>query len=117
MFDPKTLPEEIPNFHTELINRSSEYSQSWQEEAKEVALSYKGNKYPVMVKNGDSYRLSREDGRQVYLNMIKRQYRVMANYLTNNEPTYLITGSGNEFRNEDSANAQAVLDETFEGPL
>lgn len=49
--------------------------------------------------------------------MIKRQYRVMANYLTNNEPTYLITGAGEEFRNEDSVNAQAVLDETFEGPL
>lgn len=51
MFDPKTLPENVPEFHTRLINRSSEFSQEWQNEAKEVALSYRGNKYPTMVRN------------------------------------------------------------------
>ncbi len=118
MLDPKSDAKQLVDYHNRLINRNIEYRQAWENDCKLVSLSYKGNKYPVLERDqSSSNRIVRETNKNVYLNMIKRQYRVMANYLTNNEPTYLITGGNNEFRPENAIQVNALLDSTFDGPI
>lgn len=118
MLDPKSNAQQLVDYHTKLVNRCAQERNDWEQDCKMVEMSYKGNKFPVEVfaKDGTSS-VSRDRNKRVSVNMIKRQYRVMLNYLSNNEPTYVITGAGPDFQDGDTANARAILDETFEGPL
>lgn len=118
MLDSNATAAQLVDYHTTLVNRCSEERTEWEQDCKLVEMSYKGNKYPVATYKPDgSFTVSQASGKPVLINMIKRQYRVMSNYLTNNEPTYVITGAGPDFQDADTANARAILDETFEGPL
>jgi len=83
------------NLQNELINNNLDYRKTWEEDCKDVALAYEGNKFPATVVNrntGESNgRIGRAKNKPVFLNLVKRQYRVIGNFLRNNEPQYVIT--------------------------
>ena len=87
--------------------------------AKLVALSYNGNKHPVLsYKRGDKTTtgsIRKEKDAEAFVNLIKRQHRVITNYLNNNEPTFLITGFVQDTKNEDEVLTREFLNFVFEG--
>lgn len=107
------------NFQTELINDNIEFRKEWEEDCKKVALSYGGNKFPsTMISRatgtGDG-KVKRAKDKPVYLNLIKRQYRVMGNFLRNNEPQYLISEASEEAEEKDLIMIRESLDSVFAG--
>ena len=83
------------NYQNSIIDDNISYRTQWANDCRSVIESYRGNAFPTIVKTGASLtttsKLLREKGREVFVNMVKRQYRVMSNYLLNNEPQYLIS--------------------------
>lgn len=59
------------------------YRKEWETIAMEVELSYRGIKFPVHNKLGEH---KNDPKYPVYVNIVKRQHRAIANYLLNNEP-------------------------------
>lgn len=117
--DQDNKSEDYINHQTELINDNIEFRKEWEEDCKRVALSYEGNKFPTTLVNrssgaGDG-RILRKKDKPVYLNLIKRQYRVMGNFLRNNEPQYLITEAAEEAEEADLKMVRESLDSVFAG--
>lgn len=90
-----TKSEEFVDMQNKVINENITYRKQWEEDNKNVVRSYQGNKYPTQkvsrstgVATGP---VSRKKDKQTFVNIIKRQYRVMANYLLNNEPQFTAT--------------------------
>ena len=90
----------------------------WENEAKLVHYSYHGNKYPMTLEYADrriaDTKVRKTQGKEVYVNLIKRQYRVMANFLNNNEPEYVISGFTPETQEEDEESTREFLNYIFE---
>lgn len=88
-------------------------------ECQQVILSFRGTKYSAVPqaqfskKETSPYRNQR--GKVVYVNMLKRQYRVMVNYLMNNEPQYMVTGTGEGETEGDRVATREILDSIFQG--
>lgn len=110
--------EDYVNMQTELINDNIDFRKEWEQDCKRVALSYEGNKFPsTMVSrttgNGD-WRILKQKDKPVYLNLIKRQYRVMGNFLRNNEPQYLVTETSEDTEEGDLVKVREALNTVFE---
>lgn len=83
-----------------------------------------GNKFPIDTSSerritGQSFYESfgKSKVERVYLNTIKRQYRIMANYLQNNEPNYVITKGTGEAQESQLVQTRAFLDNVFTGQV
>lgn len=80
--------------NNKIIENNLQYRKQWETDAKEVQLSFDGNKFPVKdfnTKTGLYGEIRRSSKKTVNLNIIKRQWRAIANFLQNNEPQFLIT--------------------------
>lgn len=115
----KNKAKDYVDMQNDLINDNIEYRREWEEGCKKVALAYKGNKFPTTVVskttgNGDG-KVGRNKNKPVFLNLIKRQYRVMSNFLRNNEPQYLITEASQEAEESDLVKTRQSLDTVFQG--
>ena len=92
---PETKSVDFVNLHTELINNNITMRKAWDIACKDVALAYNGNKFPSTVVNlntgSSNGTIGKSKNKTVFLNLVKRQWRVMGNFLRNNEPQYLIT--------------------------
>lgn len=88
-----------------LINDNISYRTEWENDAKLVHYAYHGNKYPVREEQFNrtitNTTIKKQKGTEVFVNLVKRQYRVMANYLNNNEPAYVVTGFNGKTAHED----------------
>lgn len=126
--------EVIISMQTTIINDHISYRQriGWEKQAQAVELSYKGNKFPIYTPGttDESRRITgttwysnwgRSSDKISYLNLIKRQHRVLANYLRNNEPKYLITDDPFNYKEDpndtvtdnDMTAARSLLDNIF----
>ena len=107
------------NMNNKLIDDNIEYRREWEEDCKKVQLSYRGNKFPVRDANRVSGTVSgvvkRSTEKKAYLNLIKRQWRVISNYLLNNEPQYLITEKSDDAKEEQLVEVRELLDLIFDG--
>jgi len=107
------------NLQNDLINDNITYRTQWESDCKDVALAYDGNKFPSTVVNrntGESNgRIGKSKSKPVYLNLVKRQYRVMGNFLRNNEPQYLITKSSEQAEEADLRIVREALDTVYGG--
>lgn len=107
------------NMNNTLINDNITYRSEWEKEAKLVHYAYHGNKYPVQDKYLDNRVVSgtvkKKKDAEVFVNLIKRQYRVMGNFLNNNEPAYVITGFSSKTQQEDEIATREFLDFVFQG--
>ena len=110
---------EFVNMNNKLIDDNIEYRRQWEEDCKKVQLSYRGNKFPVQDYNRQSQTLSntikRSTEKKSYLNLVKRQWRVISNYLLNNEPQYLITEKTDDTKEEQLVEVRELLDLIFDG--
>lgn len=110
---------EFVNMNNKLIDDNIEYRRQWEEDCKKVQLSYHGNKFPVQEYNRQSQTLSntikRSTEKKSYLNLVKRQWRVISNYLLNNEPQYLITEKTDDTKEEQLVEVRELLDLIFDG--
>lgn len=110
---------EFVNMNNKLIDDNIEYRRQWEEDCKKVQLSYRGNKFPVKDYNRQSQTLSntikRSTEKKSYLNLVKRQWRVISNYLLNNEPQYLITEKADDTKEEQLVEVRELLDLIFDG--
>ncbi len=115
---PKNAGELI-NMNNKLIDDNLAYRKDWEEECKAVTLSYKGNKFPVKLQNVQSGQISskitRSSTKKVSLNLVKRQWRVISNYLLNNEPQYLITEKAETVSEDKLVETRQLLDCIFMG--
>lgn len=59
--------------------------------------------------------IRKEKDAESFVNLIKRQHRVITNYLNNNEPTFLITGFIQDTKNEDEVLTREFLNFVYEG--
>lgn len=118
-YDADAEAVDFVNMNNELINENINYRRMWEEDAKLVYYASHGNKYPVQLeytnRTLNDSRVRREKGTEVFVNLIKRQYRVMANYLNNNEPMYVITGASAETQQSDEVSTREFLDFIFQG--
>jgi len=114
-----TTSEELVDSQNELINANISQRKQWEEECKMVMMAYRGNKFPVLQykrsAGSESGSIGKDKGKDVFVNLIKRQYRVTANYLLNNEPQYLITKTGQDTEESDLVAKREWLDMVFEG--
>ena len=110
---------EFVNMNNKLIDDNITYRREWEEDCKRVQLSYRGNKFPVRDANRVSGTVSgvvkRSTEKKAYLNLIKRQWRVISNYLLNNEPQYLITEKTDDTQEEQLVETRELLNLIFEG--
>jgi len=85
--------KEYVDLQNEIINQNISYRSDWEKECKTVMNSYSGNKFPELVTKTSWWQTSLAKSKvdKPFVNLIKRQYRTTANYLLNNEPTYIIT--------------------------
>lgn len=113
-----TTASEFVNMNNKLIDDNIEYRRQWEEDCKKVQLSYRGNKFPVQDYNRQSQTLSntikRSTEKKSYLNLVKRQWRVISNYLLNNEPQYIITEKSEETEESQLVEVRELLDLIFE---
>ena len=90
-----TKASELINIQNKLIDQNLEHRHDWEEDCKMVQLSYRGNKFPVREANLNTSTLSskikRSSKDKGYLNLVKRQWRVISNYLLNNEPAFILS--------------------------
>ena len=107
------------NMNNKLIDDNIEYRREWEEDCKKVQLSYRGNKFPVRDANRVSGTVSgvvkRSTEKKAYLNLVKRQWRVISNYLLNNEPQYLITEKTDDTQEKQLVEVRELLDLIFDG--
>lgn len=84
------------NMQNKLIDDNLLLRKEWEQEAQLVILSYNGNKHPVTHmqrgNNTTSGVVKKAKDCENYVNLIKRQHRVISNYLNNNEPAIVVTG-------------------------
>lgn len=116
-----TQAHQFVNLNNRVIDQNIEYRREWEEDCKQVQLSYRGNKFPVKLatrKAGGETSISssihKSQKAKGYINLVKRQWRVIANYLLNNEPQYLITkkegGVGEDFIEETREALNLIFD-------
>lgn len=109
---------EFVNLNNKLIDDNISYRREWEEDCKRVETSYRGNKFPVRDANRVSGTVSavvkRHTEKKSYLNLIKRQWRVISNYLLNNEPQYLITEKTDDTEESQLVETRELLDLIFE---
>lgn len=88
-----TKSTQFVDMQNDLINSNISYREQWELECKDVMMSYKGNKFPAMRvnKNLNTSKIIKDNSQNVYVNLIKRQYRTTANFLLNNEPQFIVT--------------------------
>lgn len=90
-----TKASELINIQNKLIDQNLEHRKDWEQDCKMVQLSYRGNKFPVHEVNTNSATISskikRSSKDKGYLNLVKRQWRVISNYLLNNEPAFILS--------------------------
>lgn len=114
-----TQSSEFVNMNNKLIDDNIEYRRQWEEDCKKVQLSYRGNKFPVKDYNRQSQTLSntikRSTEKKSYLNLVKRQWRVISNYLLNNEPQYIITEKSDDTKEEQLVEVRELLNLIFDG--
>jgi hypothetical protein len=95
ILNKKAIDADFVNFQNEIIDTNITNRNEWETDCKLVIESYRGNKFPwtklIRWSNATTSKILRSPNKDVYVNMIKRQYRVMSNYLLNNEPQYIIT--------------------------
>jgi hypothetical protein len=102
-----------------LINKNIEYRITWEENARASMLAYSGNLYPSAIKNlvtgvTDSI-VKKEKDKPVYVNLPKRQWRVIGSFLRNNEPQYLITEASENAEEKDLVEVRQALDAAYKG--
>jgi hypothetical protein len=96
-FKDLTTSAGFVNMQNKVIDDNLTYRKQWEDDCKQVQLSYRGNKFPVRLATKSSQGASignsiqRSSQNKGYLNLVKRQWRVISNYLLNNEPQYIIT--------------------------
>lgn len=114
-----TKSSDFVNMNNKLIDDNISYRKQWEEDCKKVQLSYRGNKFPVRDYNRQSQTLSntikRSTDKKAFLNLVKRQWRVISNYLLNNEPQYLITEKTDDTEEEQLVEVRELLDLIFDG--
>lgn len=107
------------NLQNKLIDDNLTYRAQWEDDCKKVQLSYQGNKFPVKDvdrKTGTvQSQIKRSSDKKGYLNLVKRQWRVISNYLLNNEPQYLITEKTDGVKENQLEEARELLDLIFDG--
>lgn len=106
------------NLNNLLINQNIEFRRSWEEDCKSVALSFQGNKFPVKLMNRSNNQIAanitKSTERKAMLNLVKRQWRVISNYLLNNEPHYVITEKSDDTTEEQLIEVRELLDQIFD---
>lgn len=111
-------PSEFINLNNSLIADNITHRREWEEDCEKVELSYKGNKFPVKDYNRVSQTLSstikRSTEKKAMVNLVKRQWRVISNYLLNNEPQFLITEKTDWTNDQDITETREVLDKVFD---
>lgn len=114
-----TKSSEFINMNNKLIDDNISHRKQWEEDCKKVQLSYRGNKFPVRDYNRQSQTLSnvikRSTDKKAFLNLVKRQWRVISNYLLNNEPQYLITEKTDDTKENTLVEVRELLDLIFDG--
>lgn len=117
--NPEAKASDFVNLNNKLIDDNILIRRQWEDDAKLVSLSYNGNKHPVLsYKRGDKTTtgaIRKEKDAESFVNLIKRQHRVITNYLNNNEPTFLITGFIQDTKNEDEVLTREFLNFVYEG--
>lgn len=108
--------DEFINLQNKIINDNITYRQEWENDCKQVMMSYQGNKFPVLKtdRRANSTSITKNSKQPPYLNMIKRQYRTTANYLLNNEPQFLITAIWKDVNEWDLVAKRVFLENVFE---
>lgn len=113
------VASDFVNMNNKLIDDNISYRREWEEDCKKVQLSYRGNKFPVRDVNRVFGTVSgvvkKSTEKKAYLNLVKRQWRVISNYLLNNEPQYLITEKTDDTEEKQLVEVRELLDLIFDG--
>ena len=113
------VASDFVNMNNKLIEDNITYRREWEEDCKRVQVSYRGNKFPERDANRVSGTVSstvkKSKERKGYVNLVKRQWRVISNYLLNNEPQYLITEKTDDTQEEQLVETRELLNLIFEG--
>jgi hypothetical protein len=119
MISTATTSAELVNAQNKLIDENITYRRQWEDDCKKVQLSYRGNKFPVKDYDNKTQILGQairqSSNKKATVNLVKRQWRVISNYLLNNEPQYLLTQMDDGTTEEQLHEKRELLDQIFDG--